>query len=190
MTARPDAHPRAHRQRQAHQQQQHPVCGGSAAGPEFEFTSPDGTPLHPASVTGTFEQLAYLAGLPTVRLHDLRHGAATLLQGRGVASDASLPARREDGAIRDTDPGLAGQRPRRQSEPAGQTGRDRTVLLPSPGCGIQSGCIGYLDDAAEATKRIADQDRCRQRPSVKLTYSTGLVNRSLPVSLLGTCACR
>ena len=30
----------------------------------FEFTGPDGTPLHPAAVTGQFEQLAYLAGLP------------------------------------------------------------------------------------------------------------------------------
>ena len=30
----------------------------------FEFTSPDGTPLHPAAVTDMFEQIAYLAGLP------------------------------------------------------------------------------------------------------------------------------
>jgi integrase len=47
--------------------------------PEFEFTSEDGTPLHPASVTALFEMLAYLAGLPPIRLHDLRHGAATSL---------------------------------------------------------------------------------------------------------------
>ncbi len=71
---------RAHRQ---HQDQQHPVCSGPAAGPDFEFTSPDGTPLHPAAVTGAFEQLAYLAGLPPIRLHDLRHGAATLLLAAG-----------------------------------------------------------------------------------------------------------
>ena len=49
----------------------------------FEFTSPDGTPLHPAAVTDIFEQLAYLAGLPPIRLHDLRHGAATLLLAAG-----------------------------------------------------------------------------------------------------------
>ena len=30
-----------------------------------------------------FEQLAYLAGLPPIRLHDLRHGAATLLLAAG-----------------------------------------------------------------------------------------------------------
>jgi integrase len=49
----------------------------------FEFTSPDGTPLHPATVTDAFEMLAYLAGLPPIRLHDLRHGAATLLLAAG-----------------------------------------------------------------------------------------------------------
>ena len=58
-------------------------AAGPAAGPEVEFTSPDGTPLHPAAVTGAFEQLAYLAGLPPIRLHDLRHGAATLLLAAG-----------------------------------------------------------------------------------------------------------
>ena len=30
-----------------------------------------------------FEQIAYLAGLPPIRLHDLRHGAATLLLAAG-----------------------------------------------------------------------------------------------------------
>jgi integrase len=49
----------------------------------FEFTSPDGTALHPAAVTDAFEMLAYLAGLPPIRLHDLRHGAATLLLAAG-----------------------------------------------------------------------------------------------------------
>ena len=30
----------------------------------FEFTNPDGTPLHPAAVTDMFEQIAYLAACP------------------------------------------------------------------------------------------------------------------------------
>ena len=50
----------------------------------FEFANPDGSPLHPAAVTATFEQIAYLAGLPPIRLHDLRHGAATLALAAGV----------------------------------------------------------------------------------------------------------
>jgi integrase len=37
-----------------------------------------------AAVTATFEQIAYLAGLPPIRLHDLRHGAATLALAAGV----------------------------------------------------------------------------------------------------------
>ncbi len=35
-------------------------------------------------MTGQFEQLAYLAGLPPIRLHDLRHFAATLHLAAGV----------------------------------------------------------------------------------------------------------
>jgi hypothetical protein len=31
-----------------------------------------GTVLHPAAVTDAFELIAYLAGLPPIRLHDLR----------------------------------------------------------------------------------------------------------------------
>jgi hypothetical protein len=42
------------------------------------FTEPDGAPLHLADVTDQFQFLARLAGLPPIRLHDLRHGAATM----------------------------------------------------------------------------------------------------------------
>jgi integrase len=49
----------------------------------FEFTGELGNPLHPATVTDAFHLLAYLAGLPPIRLHDLRHGAATLLLAAG-----------------------------------------------------------------------------------------------------------
>jgi integrase len=49
----------------------------------FEFTDEQGCPLHPADVTYAFHMIAYLAGLPPVRLHDLRHGAATLLLAAG-----------------------------------------------------------------------------------------------------------
>ena len=42
------------------------------------FTEIDGQPLHPAQVTKLFKQLCMEAGLPPIRLHDLRHGAATL----------------------------------------------------------------------------------------------------------------
>jgi integrase len=38
-----------------------------------------GSPLRPASVSEHFEVLVRKAGLPHVRFHDLRHGAATML---------------------------------------------------------------------------------------------------------------
>ena len=48
------------------------------------FTTPTGGPLHPADVTDHFHHLATQAGLPPVRLHDLRHGAATMGLAAGV----------------------------------------------------------------------------------------------------------
>jgi site-specific recombinase XerD len=48
------------------------------------FTEPDGRALHPSDVTDLFQFLAAQAGLPPIRLHDLRHGAATLALAAGV----------------------------------------------------------------------------------------------------------
>jgi integrase len=59
------------------------AAGDAWADSGFEFTDELGNPLHPATVTDAFHMLAYLAGLPPIRLHDLRHGAATLLLAAG-----------------------------------------------------------------------------------------------------------
>ena len=59
------------------------AAGDAWADSGFEFTDELGNPLHPAAVTAVFHMLAYLAGLPPIRLHDLRHGAATLLLAAG-----------------------------------------------------------------------------------------------------------
>jgi integrase len=42
------------------------------------FTREDGTALSPQWVSVRFESLAYQSGLPAIRFHDLRHGAASL----------------------------------------------------------------------------------------------------------------
>jgi integrase len=60
-----------------------------AAGPAWTptalvFTTPTGAPLHPAEVTDNFHRLRAEAGLPPIRLHDLRHGAATLALAAGA----------------------------------------------------------------------------------------------------------
>lgn len=48
------------------------------------FTKENGEPLYPATLTDTFERIAFDAGLPPVRLHDLRHGAATMGLAAGL----------------------------------------------------------------------------------------------------------
>ncbi|MFD6770791.1 tyrosine-type recombinase/integrase [Micromonospora chalcea] len=48
------------------------------------FVQPDGRPWHPNAVTDRFEALVRQAGLPPIRLHDLRHCAATYLKAAGA----------------------------------------------------------------------------------------------------------
>lgn len=48
------------------------------------FTREDGSPIYPDGWTGTFERHVREAGLPKVRLHDLRHTHASLLLASGV----------------------------------------------------------------------------------------------------------
>ncbi|HUZ34728.1 MAG TPA: site-specific integrase [Streptosporangiaceae bacterium] len=72
---------RAHRDRQR--------AEAAAFGPGYHpsgyvFTGLNGDPMAPDRLTRTFKTLAAQAGLPPVRLHDLRHGAATLALAAGV----------------------------------------------------------------------------------------------------------
>jgi integrase len=48
------------------------------------FVQPDGNPWHPDTVSNRFEQLIADSGLPPIRLHDLRHCAATYLKASGA----------------------------------------------------------------------------------------------------------
>ncbi|MGW0711631.1 tyrosine-type recombinase/integrase [Streptomyces sp. NPDC002643] len=48
------------------------------------FTEEDGAWLHPGKISDLFERLVAAAGLPPIRLHDLRHGAATLMLAAGI----------------------------------------------------------------------------------------------------------
>ncbi|GAA0925998.1 hypothetical protein GCM10009558_038470 [Virgisporangium aurantiacum] len=48
------------------------------------FVRPDGRAWNPTSVSQRFRRLIIRAGLPPVRLHDLRHGAATIALEEGV----------------------------------------------------------------------------------------------------------
>lgn len=48
------------------------------------FVRPDGRAWHPQAVSDRFEHLVIKSGLPPVRLHDLRHAAATYLRAGGA----------------------------------------------------------------------------------------------------------
>ena len=57
---------------------------GDAWHGDYVFTWQDGSPIRPDYVTKEFRRAVKLAGLPTIRLHDLRHGYATLSLQAGV----------------------------------------------------------------------------------------------------------
>jgi hypothetical protein len=50
----------------------------------YVFTRPDGQPCHPNYVTHRLQYLIKRCGLPPVRLHDLRHRAASLAHAAGA----------------------------------------------------------------------------------------------------------
>ncbi|MGP3960022.1 site-specific integrase [Nonomuraea sp. 3N208] len=72
---------RAHRRSQAAERL---AAGEAWADSGFVFTDKSGQPLHPQHISDQFYRLAYEAELPPVRLHDLRHGAASLMLAAGV----------------------------------------------------------------------------------------------------------
>jgi integrase len=72
---------RAHRDRQ---RAEAAAYGPGYRASGFVFTNLNGDPMAPDRLTRTFRQLTTAVGLPPVRLHDLRHGAATLALAAGV----------------------------------------------------------------------------------------------------------
>lgn len=69
-----------HRRRQAEER----LAAGIGGRAELVFTRPDGALLQPQHVTQAFESLLRRAGVPQIRLHDLRHTSATLALAAGI----------------------------------------------------------------------------------------------------------
>jgi integrase len=63
------------------------AVGGRYRDQGYVFTWPDGRPLHPENIANWFEQHTRAAGLPRIRLHDVRHSYAT------AALKAGIPAK-------------------------------------------------------------------------------------------------
>ncbi|MFB0556602.1 MAG: site-specific integrase, partial [Dehalococcoidia bacterium] len=68
----------------AAQKAQRALLGKPLIDDDFVFAHPDGTPLDPSTVSHAFAKIISKAGLPHVRLHDLRHTHATLMLEAGV----------------------------------------------------------------------------------------------------------
>jgi integrase len=60
------------------------VCGDDWPDTGLFFVRPDGHAWHPQTITDRFDHLVDKSGLPPVRLHDLRHCAATYLRHGGA----------------------------------------------------------------------------------------------------------
>jgi integrase len=69
---------RDYRQRQRDQQARREASGKGWVDSGYVFVRMDGSPIHPGYASGRFRFLIQRSGLPPVRLHDLRHGAASL----------------------------------------------------------------------------------------------------------------
>ena len=71
---------REHRRRQAEERL---LMGAGFTDHGLVFCRPDGGPLHPERFSRTFSRESAHAGLPVIRLHDLRHTWATLALSAG-----------------------------------------------------------------------------------------------------------
>ena len=54
------------------------------------FTDEEGNPLSCFHVSGRFHKLIRMAGLPPMRYHDLRHGAASIMAAQGVSARVAM----------------------------------------------------------------------------------------------------
>jgi integrase len=75
---------REHRHRQLEHSDRRRAAGKVCRESGYVFTRPDGQPIHPGYVTQRFAKLVKRTELPPIRLHDLRHGAASLAHEAGA----------------------------------------------------------------------------------------------------------
>jgi integrase len=71
---------REHRRRQTDERAILPIDRDQ----DLVFSRADGLPLDPDGVSGTFDRLQLRAGLPRIRVHDLRHTMASLMLANGA----------------------------------------------------------------------------------------------------------
>jgi integrase len=73
-----------HRQRQEHEKERSPATYTGWTDPRIVFATPIGTPIDHRNDAREFKKLLARAGIRDMRLHDLRHTAASLLLAQDV----------------------------------------------------------------------------------------------------------
>ncbi|MFE5239912.1 MULTISPECIES: tyrosine-type recombinase/integrase [unclassified Streptomyces] len=63
---------------------QRDAAGADWLGIDYVFTTRTGRTVEPMNLSRSFQRITEVAGLPRIRLHDARHGCATLLFAAGV----------------------------------------------------------------------------------------------------------
>ncbi len=72
-------------QKQFHNQQlDRTLAGNRWKDKDLIFTSSIGTPLNQRNISREFHEILKVAGLPSIRFHDLRHTAASLMLNHGI----------------------------------------------------------------------------------------------------------
>jgi integrase len=72
------------REHAAQQAEERALIGAGYVDSGLVFTRPDGRPLHPDLISDWFQRLAREAGLPRIRLHDVRHSYASAALAAGI----------------------------------------------------------------------------------------------------------
>lgn len=78
---------RRHRTRQT--QERRWFAGEEYSETELVFTNPGGGPIQPRNLARQFERRTAAAGLPRIRLHDMRHTHVTMLLSRGLGHNVA-----------------------------------------------------------------------------------------------------
>lgn len=63
---------------------QRDAAGADWLGSDYVFTTRTGRAVEPMNLSRSFQRITEVAALPRIRLHDARHGCATLLFAAGV----------------------------------------------------------------------------------------------------------
>src|SRR5207245_177944 len=72
------------REHRKHQLEERLAFGSAYQDADLVFAIVDGTPIHPDRFSDHFDILVRKSGLPRIRLHDLRHGWASIALRAGV----------------------------------------------------------------------------------------------------------